>query len=138
MPPTGGQALAHHPTMRLVPPVLPSLREEVPNVRPASDNVGSPVLAPGSEPALRPPAGRQCRSSNGVQVSLRQPVTRRDWPQALAELAAQLDDGRIYDRDLAGLSLALDAVLDAYHRRHHVGLRAEGHRSIGGPRDRPR
>ncbi|HEX2193628.1 MAG TPA: hypothetical protein VHK63_01505 [Candidatus Limnocylindria bacterium] len=73
-----------------------------------------------------------------VQVSVRQSVIRRDWPQALADLAAQLDDGRIYDRDLAGLSLALDAVLAAYHRRHHVGLRAEGHCPIGDPRDRPR
>ena len=73
-----------------------------------------------------------------VQVSVRQSVTRRDWPQALADLAAQLDDGRIYDRDLAGLSLALDAVLAAYHRRHHIGLRAEGHCPIGDPRDRPR
>ena len=68
-----------------------------------------------------------------VQVSVRQSVTRRDWPQALADLAAQLDDGRIYDRDLAGLSLALDAVLAAYHRRHHAGLRAEDASSHRGP-----
>lgn len=73
-----------------------------------------------------------------VQVSVRQPVTRRDWPQALAELAAQLDDGRIYDRDLAGLSLALGAVLAAYRRRHHVGLRTEGRRPIGSLGTEPR
>ncbi len=74
-----------------------------------------------------------------VQIPTRQPLTRRDWPQALTELAAQLDDGRIYDRDLAGLSVALDAVLAAYHRRHHIGLRAaEGHRPIWSLLDRPR
>ena len=74
-----------------------------------------------------------------VQVPTPQPLTRRDWPQALAELAAQLADGRIYDRDLAGLSIALDAVLVAYHRRHPVGLRAAaGHRPTGSLRGRPR
>ncbi len=73
-----------------------------------------------------------------MQVPTRQPLTRRDWPRVLAEMAAQLDDGRIYDRDLAGLSVALDAVLAAYQRRHHVGLRAaEGHRPTGSLRDRP-
>jgi hypothetical protein len=74
-----------------------------------------------------------------VQVPAPQPLTRRDWPRALAELAAQLDDGRIYDRDLAGLSIALDAVLAAYHRRHPVGPRAAaGHRPTGSLRGRPR
>ncbi len=66
---------------------------------------------------------------------MRQPLTRRDWPQALQELAQQIDDGRIYDRDLSGLSVALDAVLDAYNRRPYVRLRAaDEHRMTWGPR----
>ncbi len=70
-----------------------------------------------------------------VEVPTRLPLTRRDWPQALHELAQQLDDGRIYDRDLSGLSVALDAVLEAYNRRPYVRLRTTGdHRAIWGPR----
>ena len=46
--------------------------------------------------------------------------TRHDWPQLLAELARQLDDGRVYDRDLVPLATALNAVLDAYSRRPYV------------------
>jgi hypothetical protein len=38
---------------------------------------------------------------------------RRDWPARLAELAHDLDRGRIYPRDLPGLSRALDQVLTA-------------------------
>ena len=48
------------------------------------------------------------------------PLTRRDWPQAMHDLARQLDDGRIYDRDLLDLADALGAVLDAYSRRPYV------------------
>jgi hypothetical protein len=70
-----------------------------------------------------------------VEVPTRLPLTRRDWPQALRELAQQLDDGRIYDRDLSGLSVALDAVLEAYNRRPYVRLRAaDERRAIWGPR----
>jgi hypothetical protein len=70
-----------------------------------------------------------------VEVPTRLPLARRDWPQALRELAQQLDDGRIYDRDLSGLSVALDAVLEAYDRRPHVRLRAaDERRAIWGPR----
>jgi hypothetical protein len=73
-----------------------------------------------------------------VEVPTRQPLTRRDWARALQELAQQLDDGRIYDRDLSGLSVALDAVLEAYNRRSYVRLRAaDEHRAIWGPRHRP-
>jgi hypothetical protein len=64
-----------------------------------------------------------------VEVPTRLPLTRRDWPQALHELARQLDDGRIYDRDLSGLSVALDAVLEAYNRRPYVRLRTSAARS---------
>ena len=43
--------------------------------------------------------------------------TRRDWARLLTELTRQLDDGRIYDRDLPHLGHAIDPVLDAYRRR---------------------
>ncbi|WP_246063419.1 hypothetical protein [Blastococcus colisei] len=46
--------------------------------------------------------------------------TRRDWAQLLHELARQLDDGRVYDRDLVVLVTALNTVLDAYGRRPYV------------------
>jgi hypothetical protein len=50
--------------------------------------------------------------------------TRRDWPRLLAELAGQLVDGRVYDRDLPGLARALEPVLEAYRRRaHRTGAR---------------
>src|SRR3712207_9082402 len=42
--------------------------------------------------------------------------TRRDWPRLLGELAGQLDDGRVYDRDLPALGRALEPVLQAYRR----------------------
>ncbi len=53
------------------------------------------------------------------QVKVRVPAapTRRDWARLLAELTHQLDDGRVYDRDLPGLAEALGRVLAAYHRR---------------------
>ena len=38
----------------------------------------------------------------------------------LGELAHQLDDGRVYDRDLPELTAALSAVLAAYSRRPYV------------------
>jgi len=43
--------------------------------------------------------------------------TRRDWVRLLHDLARQLDDGRVYDRDLPDLAGALDAVLQSYRRR---------------------
>ena len=46
--------------------------------------------------------------------------TRRDWGVLLGELAHQLEDGRVYDRDLLPLAAALNAVLSAYSRRPHV------------------
>lgn len=48
--------------------------------------------------------------------------TRRDWAPLLQELAHQLGDGRIYDRDIPKLTGALDAVLQAFSR--HPGVRA--------------
>jgi hypothetical protein len=53
------------------------------------------------------------------RVEIRVPLepTRRDWPRLLGELAGQLDDGRVYDRDLPALGVALDPVLRSYRRR---------------------
>ncbi len=53
------------------------------------------------------------------RVEIRVPLepTRRDWPRLLGELAVQLNDGRVYDRDLPALGRALDPVLGSYWRR---------------------
>jgi hypothetical protein len=40
----------------------------------------------------------------------------KDWPPVLAELARQLDAGRIYARDLPALAPELQTVIDAYNR----------------------
>ena len=56
------------------------------------------------------------------RVEVRVPLapTRRDWPRLLGELAGQLNDGRVYDRDLPALARALQPVLEAYRRRAHL------------------
>jgi hypothetical protein len=56
------------------------------------------------------------------RVEVPVPVTpaRRDWPLLLDELARQVDDGRIHNRDLLDLSEALSAVLEAFRRRPYV------------------
>jgi hypothetical protein len=59
-----------------------------------------------------------------VEVPVLVIPTRRDWPPLLDELARQVDDGRVYDRDLLDLSDALGAVLEAYHRRPAVRSRS--------------
>ena len=55
-----------------------------------------------------------------VPVHVALAPTRRDWPGLLAEFVHQLDDGRVYDRDLPGLARALEPVLQAYRRRPHM------------------
>jgi hypothetical protein len=55
-----------------------------------------------------------------VEVPVPVTPTRNDWVPLLGALAGQIDDGRIYDRDLLDLSDALGAVLSAYRRRAHV------------------
>jgi len=52
-----------------------------------------------------------------VPVHVALAPTRRDWSRLLAEFVHQLDDGRVYDRDLPGLARALEPVLQAYRRR---------------------
>lgn len=55
-----------------------------------------------------------------VEVQVQLAPTRRDWPTLLDELAGQLKDGRVYDRDLHALARALQPVLATYRRRAHL------------------
>lgn len=55
-----------------------------------------------------------------VEVQIPLVPTRRDWAGLLGELVGQLDDGRVYDRDLPVLARALQRVLEAYRRRAHL------------------
>ena len=55
-----------------------------------------------------------------VEVQVPLLPTRRDWPGLLGELADQLNDGRIYDRDLPALARTLQPVLELYRRRAHL------------------
>ncbi len=59
-----------------------------------------------------------------VEVHSPAAPTRRDWARLLLELARQLDDGRIYDRDLPALATALNAALVAYTRRPYARSQA--------------
>jgi hypothetical protein len=54
-----------------------------------------------------------------VTVEVPLAPTRRDWPRLLGVLAGQLNDGRVYNRDLPALARALQPVLEAYRRRAH-------------------
>jgi hypothetical protein len=56
------------------------------------------------------------------RVEVRVPITptRRDWPGLLGELARQMNDGRVYDRDLPGLARQLEPLLEAYRRRAYA------------------
>jgi hypothetical protein len=54
-----------------------------------------------------------------VEVQVPVVPTRRDWPRLLGELAGQLNDGRVYNRDLPALARALQPVLETYRRRAH-------------------
>ncbi|MCZ2807604.1 hypothetical protein O2W18_21065 [Modestobacter sp. VKM Ac-2983] len=49
--------------------------------------------------------------------------TRHDWPRLLSELVTQLDTGRIYNRDLDELSIALTAVGVSMTRRLYIRSR---------------
>ena len=52
-------------------------------------------------------------------IKIRVPLepTRRDWAGLLDELVSQLNDGRVYDRDLPGLGRALEPVSRSYRWR---------------------
>jgi hypothetical protein len=58
-----------------------------------------------------------------VETPVPMPPTRRDWPRLLGELVNQLDGGRVYDRDLDELSVAVAGVLDAMDRRIYIRSR---------------
>ena len=51
------------------------------------------------------------------------PPTRHDWPRLLGQLVVQLDTGRIYNRDLDELSVALAAADVAVARRMYIRSR---------------
>lgn len=65
-----------------------------------------------------------------VEVRVPATPTRRDWAQLLHELARQIDDGRVYDRDLHDLSAALREVHQAFDRRLFVRDRRAAGRPI--------
>ena len=65
-----------------------------------------------------------------VEVPVPATPTRRAWAALLGELARQLDDGRVYDRDLPALAPALRSVLDAYDRRPYVRDRSRGEHAL--------
>jgi hypothetical protein len=52
-----------------------------------------------------------------VPVARESTPRRADWPPLLVELAAQLDDGRIYARDLPDLGPVLSDLIAAFNRR---------------------
>jgi len=62
------------------------------------------------------------------QVEVRVPAapTRRDWARLLTELTRQLDDGRVYDRDLGALSSELRSLLEAFRRLPVAGSPRSG------------
>jgi hypothetical protein len=62
-----------------------------------------------------------------VQTPVPISPTRRDWPRLLDELTAQLNDGRIYNRDLDDLSVAMNKALDAMGRRTYIRSRTAPH-----------
>jgi hypothetical protein len=43
-----------------------------------------------------------------------------EWVHVLSELAAQLDAGAVYDRELPNLTAALNQVLEAFGQRPYV------------------
>ncbi|WP_345207517.1 hypothetical protein [Fodinibacter luteus] len=45
------------------------------------------------------------------------PASAREWARLLEELAAKLDSGRVYDRDMPVLIPAANALIDALQRR---------------------
>jgi len=58
-----------------------------------------------------------------VETPVPLPPTRHDWPRLIGELVTQLDTGRIYNRDLDELSVALNAVGVSMTRRLYIRSR---------------
>lgn len=55
-----------------------------------------------------------------VETPVPIPPTRHDWSRLLGELVTQLDKGRIYNRDLDELSVALTAIGVSMTRRLYI------------------
>ena len=55
-----------------------------------------------------------------VETPVPIPPTRHDWTHLLGELVTQLDTGRIYNRDLDELSVALTSIRVSMTRRLHI------------------
>ena len=64
------------------------------------------------------PAQEPARSTAALRLR------HQHWVEVLDELAAQLDSGAIYDRDLPELTGALNRALEAFGRRPYVRQRA--------------
>jgi hypothetical protein len=81
-----------------------------------------PVRFSGLAPNRDPDAGRSAVEvvERRVEVCVPLAPTRRDWPKLFSELVIQLNDGRVYDRDVPGLARALEPVLQAHRRRAHM------------------
>jgi hypothetical protein len=58
-----------------------------------------------------------------VEIPVPIPPSRHDWPRLLGELVTQLDTGRIYNRDLDELSVALTAISVSMTRRLYIRSR---------------
>jgi hypothetical protein len=70
------------------------------------------------ERLVETPAQEPARSTETLRLR------HRKWVEVLDELAAQLDTGAIYDRDLSELTGALNRALEAFGRRPYVRQRA--------------
>jgi hypothetical protein len=55
-----------------------------------------------------------------VEVPTEISPSRQAWPRILRELTRQLNDGRVYDRDLSALSVELGSLLEAYRHRQRL------------------
>ncbi|WP_209306342.1 hypothetical protein [Blastococcus sp. CT_GayMR19] len=73
-----------------------------------------------------------------VKVAVPVSPARRDWPGLLEELARQIEDGRVYNRDLLDLSDALSTVLEAYRRHPYVRSGSVDHQRQAQARQRAR
>jgi hypothetical protein len=58
-----------------------------------------------------------CRAAGRGPGRARAGARRKQWPALVRELAAQLDAGRVYARDLPDLGTALNELNAAYRRR---------------------
>ena len=92
----------------------------------------SDLPAPGLGAVAAPPLpdAAPSRSSSGWSPSRRTPPASAPQPRQLAwvdllrELAAQVEQGAVYDRHLAAIAAALDDVMRAVHRRGGPALRS--------------